>query len=366
MPKQEYKRVTFTFEGKRYERAGKTLSEAHEKAAELKAALRRGEVGISGAMTVKRWAEEWLETYKGPSIGDGQYANYRLHIDHVIIPAIGSYKLRDVKDVHLQKILNSRAGKSQSDLSKLRNTLRAIFKQAYISRLIMHTPAENLTVPASENGTHRSITDLERKMILKLAATHKAGLWVMLSLYCGIRPGEARALNWQHVDLEKKLLHVEVAMKAHTTKIGKPKSAAGIRDIPIPNHFIPILAAQIGDPFTPVLLHTSGRRHTKSTMDSLWRSFVLDLDILMGAKFEKVKAKDDKMRTRKIMSVVAPDLSPYCLRHTYCTDLQDAGVPINVARYLMGHASIVMTSRIYTHTTEKVIQDAADKINKLA
>lgn len=60
---------------------------------------------------------------------------------------------------------------------------------------------------------------------------------------------------------------------------------------------------------------------------------------------------------------LAPDLIPYCLKHTYCTDLQDAGVPINVAKYLMGHSDISLTAKIYTHTTDLTIQDAAEKIN---
>lgn len=50
-------------------------------------------------------------------------------------------------------------------------------------------------------------------------------------------------------------------------------------------------------------------------------------------------------------------------RDTYCTDLEIAGVPINVARYLMGHTDIRVTSKIYTHTASKTIEDAADKIN---
>ena len=36
-------------------------------------------------------------------------------------------------------------------------------------------------------------------------------------------------------------------------------------------------------------------------------------------------------------SVVARDLTPYCLRHTYATDLQTAGVPINIAKEFLGH-----------------------------
>ncbi len=42
-------------------------------------------------------------------------------------------------------------------------------------------------------------------------------------------------------------------------------------------------------------------------------------------------------RNKIVRSVVAEDLTAYCLRHTYCTDLEAAGVPITVAAYLMGH-----------------------------
>ena len=54
---------------------------------------------------------------------------------------------------------------------------------------------------------------------------------------------------------------------------------------------------------------------------------------------------------------------PYCLRHTYGTDLQDAGVPINVAKYLMGHSDITTTANIYTDTTDDSIESAREKIN---
>lgn len=68
-------------------------------------------------------------------------------------------------------------------------------------------------------------------------------------------------------------------------------------------------------------------------------------------------------RNKIVKSIVAPDLVPYCLRHTYGTDLQDAGVPLNVAKYLMGHSDIQTTANIYTDTTDYIIEDAADKIN---
>lgn len=349
-------RKTFHWEGKKYEATGKTQEEAIANAALMKDRLKRGEISISGNMTVARWASEWLETYKRPAIGEGQYKRYLTHINGVIIPAIGKSKLKDIKDVHLQRVLNDRRGKSKSDISKLSMTMKSMFRRAYLSRLIAFNPAENLETPAAKEGTHRSITEHEREKILALAETHHAGLWVKMILYCGLRPGETRALDWRHIDFDKKLVHVRQAMKASTTNIGAPKSASGVRDVPIPDNFILCLAAARSGPFEPVFTQpTTGKRHTAKSMDCLWRNFIRELDILMGAKV---------YRNQIIMSMVSSDLVPYCLRHTYCTDLQDAGVPINVARYLMGHANIALTAKIYTHTTDTAIQNAADLINK--
>ena len=353
--KYEYERVTFYHEGKQYVAYGKTPKEAHAKAAKKQLALEAGQLRTGGNMPVKQWAYEWLETYKEPSVGYGQYQNYTAFIDGVIIPAIGNKRLKDVKDIDLQKILNSRAGKSKSNLSKLRGLLKAMFRRARISKLIPYDPAEDLTLPAATDGTHRSLTPFEKKSILAFAECHHAGLWIKIMLYCGIRPGETRALDWRHIDFAKKRIRVEQAMKAATSEIGAPKSASGVRSIPIPDALLPSLLAAKGSPFEPVLTQpTTGKRHTKSSMRCLWENFKREWDISLGAKL---------YRNQIIISRLADDLTAYCLRHTYGTDLQDAGVPINVAKSLMGHSDISMTANIYTHITEQALDDVADKLN---
>ena len=87
---------------------------------------------------------------------------------------------------------------------------------------------------------------------------------------------------------------------------------------------------------------------------SMWRSIKRDMDIRNGAIL---------YRNAIVTSTLAEDFTPYCLRHTYCTDLQAAGVPINVAKELMGHSDIGVTSRIYTHSSAEAKQNAAAKSN---
>lgn len=115
-----------------------------------------------------------------------------------------------------------------------------------------------------------------------------------------------------------------------------------------------------GEPFEPVFVQeTTGRWYTETSCTKAWNSIIKAMDDSMGAVWEKREAKDGKMRLKKVLSVVAPDLVPYCLRHTYCTDLQAKGVTLKTALYLMGHKSIAVTANIYTHITEDALSEAA-------
>lgn len=47
---------------------------------------------------------------------------------------------------------------------------------------------------------------------------------------------------------------------------------------------------------------------------------------------------------------IADDLVLYCLRHTFCTDMKKAGVPLATAKVVMGHDDITTTANIYMDT----------------
>ena len=350
-----YERVTFTFDGRRYTVRGKTLGEAHAKAACKQIELEQGRATSGGNMTVAAWAREWVETYKRDSVGEGQYQNYRSMINSTIAPAIGNKPIKTITELDLQKLLNVQAGKSKSHILKLRQHLYGMFYRAYRLRLIPYNPAEDLTMPSATDGKRRSLTNDERSAILATAETHYAGLWIKTLLYCGLRPNETRALNWGDIDLDNAIVHITRAMKAGTREIGAPKSRAGVRDVPIPDLLLDSLKLAVGAPKEPVFKQpTTGKRHTASSMQSLWNGFSRELDIALGAKTYRNKILESKLAT---------DLVPYCLRHDYATRLQSAGVSLNVAKYLMGHADITTTADIYTHTTETMVTDAAVQIN---
>ena len=357
-------RSYFRHQGKKYERSS-TISQrdADKKADQYKRDLETGVVGISKNMQVSAWAKEWALIYKKPKMAAKGYKRHLRCIENIIIPQIGGLRLREVTDIHLQKVMNSRAGYSFSEVKFLYDTLKAMFKKARKSRLVLYDPAEDIDMPRYTKGTHRSITDIERLHFLKVADTHHAGLRFKTMLYCGLRPGEIDALNWKDFDVQNHMWDVEFAKESGSNEIKAPKTDAGTRRVPIPDEIYYDLLERRGDPFSPVFTQeTTGRRHTETSRCKAWNSVKRAIDDSMGAVYDKVKAKDGKMRRKKVLSVVAPDLVPYCLRHTYCTDLQAKGVSLKTASYLMGHSSIKVTADIYTHITDDAINEAAQLI----
>ena len=350
-----YVRKTMTFEGKRYEVTGKTEKEAMEKLAQLKVSLERGEKAVGGNSTVDRWFQVWFDTYKKPAglTTKSLYnieSKYRLHIS----PAVGKMKLKDVREVHLQKILNSQAGMSYGHVSYLMQIMRQMFGKARKSRLINFDPAEDLVLPANEKRSHRSITEEERAAVLKTAETHRGGLLALLTLYAGLRPGESLALQWKDIDFERNEIHVYKALESGTRTIKGPKTQAGVRDIPIHSELLPRLKAAQKGPFDYVITDTRGRPMETNTIRNMWKSFRHDVDKNMGATMQRRQILESKL---------TPDFQLYCLRHTFCTDLQRAGVPINVAKELMGHTNISVTANIYTHRNQQTLHENIERLS---
>lgn len=368
MPKEKKMYTsTFRFEGKKYFcRSTKSQREADKKAILKKAELEAGSQLIGGNITLKDYAEKWLETYKLNTVSNAVYKAYRSRINNYIVPACGNLPVKKIRPTNLQKILNQQTGKSKDHCTKLRHTIQQIFEQAQHDKIINDNPAQWLTLPQAENGTHRSITDEERRATLEVAETHPFGLFVKVLLYCGLRPQEAAALRWEDIDQINHRLNVQRAVKADGS-IGGTKSAAGVRVVPIPGILWEELRQAIpGKLDTYIFLDSRGERMSKTAIKRRWQSFRHELDIALGAELERDTDGNPVMRygcTTIIHSVVADDLTLYCYRHTYCTDLEAAGVSINVAKYLMGHSSIELTAKIYSHMREDILEEAALKID---
>ena len=146
------------------------------------------------------------------------------------------------------------------------------------------------------------------------------------------------------------------AIESGTSTIKTPKTPAGIRDIPMRKDLRQLLWNVRGDPFSLLFPTRKGTIRSPTSVWKLWNSFAKELDLHMGAE-----EQDGKI----VHHAIAPDLTLYCLRHTFCTDLQRAGVAINIAKELMGHSSIAVTADIYTHRNLSILHQNISRLDSL-
>jgi integrase len=339
---------TFTYDGKRYFVSASTEKDLAVKVAMKRRDLEEGKQKITRTTTVAAWSSEYLETYRRPKCGDKAYSDMESLRRVWIVPHIGALALKDVKPIHCQKLLNLLEGLSTSHIRKLNQLLDSMFETALDNGLLLANPAKRLTMPKGTKGTHHALTETERNALLAVVdgdgRAGKYALWVKLMLFCGLRPSETARVQGQHIDLAGRKLYVDGT-----------KSKAARRWVPIPDSLVADLSEAVITPFKPLLGTERGRPLTATAMRRHWQVITRAMNIAMGCRTFK-GAVVPPYRVRE-------SFTPYDLRHTYATELQAAGVPLNVAKELLGHEDVSTTANIYTHGTAETFENAAALIN---
>lgn len=330
---------TFRYGGKQYKIYGNTEREVYQKMALKQHDLETGHVIVDGSMTVEQWSEKCFDTYKSSvqvESAKNQWYSYKKYV----LPYIGMYAIKDVKPIQCQEILNSMAGKSWSLVKSVQTNLHFVFEKARQNKMIFENPAENLTRPKTVKGRRRSLTSYERRHFWNVIDKDPRYIFFRFMLECGCRPEEAAELR--KTDIKEKdgcyLLHIRGT-----------KTENSDRWVPLPEDLYECVADD--GPFDLLCPNAAGHKHDTSSYKRMVSNFKRDLNISMGVQVYRNKLIPPLR--------LASDWVPYDLRHTYCTDLQRAGIDIRTAQKLMGHANISITADIYTHVDEDQILNAA-------
>lgn len=325
-------RKTFTYNGKRYDITAHTKRELDNKYF-----YRRLELEFPTKCKrylVSEWGDIWLERYKKPVVNDKNYKLYKGKLNNLIYPYIGDKDLTEVTSSDCQILINQYCSYSDTYLKKIVSVLKSMFSAAVNEGLLPHSPAENIIKPKGiKMKKRRSLTSAERDLVVQTISASSHGLYFALMLYCGLRPHECGLL--QGKDVVGNRLHIRGT-----------KSDNADRWVIIPK-ILSFPKVKPDEYFFPNM--------TNQKRDRWWKAFKRQMNIIGGCEVYRNQVIPPY--------VVSDDLTPYCLRHTFCTDLETAGVPINIARQLMGHSTIELTSRIYTHTSGEAWKMVENNIN---
>lgn len=335
MKKYKY-RKTFTFNGKRYSVYADTLEELGERKANKIASLnvqKKKESNIS----VREWTEKCIATYK-TSQADSTRRVYTYRVNKCILSYIGDMRVVDVTPIHCQEVLNHQKGRSKAQISEVANALKFIFSHAVYNDIIEKDPTFMLKKPKGTYNPRRALTSFERDTFLKIAPTDRRFFAFLIMLYCGCRPNEAcecKGSDLYKVDGQP-MLHVRGT---------KTKNAD--RNVPVPPELWKLIK---NTPKSENIALHNGKHINPDTRRRLWNKLWREMNLEAGTE----TFRNQLLEPYKI----SKDLTPYCLRHEYCSDLARKGVDIRIAQKLMGHSEISLTANIYTHVDTKDIIEA--------
>lgn len=57
-----------------------------------------------------------------------------------------------------------------------------------------------------------------------------------------------------------------------------------------------------------------------------------------------------------------PRITPHVFRHTFCTNMADAGMDLKSLQYLMGHSDVSVTLNVYTHSSYEKAEESMARI----
>ncbi len=246
-------------------------------------------------------------------------------------------------DVTAWVISMERAGIGASTIQGSVGVLRGLFELAVDARLVRVNPARGVRMPKRKAHVDRVLAPFEDELLLdslerQFPGRPDARLFVEILLYCGLRWEEAAAIDREHVDLRRQLIHVGPVLERDGTIRPYPKSPAGIRDVPLDEEVWPRLREHTMTVRPGGLLFTSARGsvlHYSSWHRRVWQRALFE--VTQRGKRGSIVSQ------RQILD--DPQPTPHDLRHTYGTRLGNAGLGVAEIMALMGHETLESAQR---------------------
>lgn len=256
---------------------------------------------------------------------------YERDINNYILPALANTELQSIQERDVQSLINT--CKTYKIAKNVRDTLRQILNCAMKDKYIENNPATstNLVLPKREvypedhNGLWLTSFDEHDEYIAQID-DEQFKLVVMLGLSLGLRKGEIFGLNWEHVDFDKRLVHVcqTYVRESGGHKLMPPKTKKSDRYIPLRKSaaiYLKQLWIDRDCPKGAICIDDSGKRDNPLNCAKRWQRYTKNKNLAY--------------------------VSLLNLRHSFATACLNAGIDITQVSRCLGHTSIETTMNRY-------------------
>ena len=275
---------------------------------------------------MKAFAREWLKNQS--QLMEATRSSYTTIIENHVIPHLGHFFLDDITEGILgDYIKKDLAGLSPKTKVNVIGLVMEILRDAKAKKHISILP-EKPRMTAKNKVIDPEIVwiepDVQNKILDAMLEMHR-GIYMFMML-SGVRPSEARALQWSDIKWSRKEILI-----ANTVDIkGNIVPVKGKKILPIPmTESLTYLLENTPKNLSPYVFPNprTGRVYRRDAMDKIWR-------------------KACKKGIGHVVKLY------HATRHSYASQLVNAGMDISAVQRLLRHTDARTTRRYYEYKTE--------------
>jgi integrase len=312
----------------------------------------RAGIHTSSKATIADAGKHWIVACKANGLEASTIESYQQHLDDHIIPYIGPVKLSQMTVPLVRNFMDRLRtdGRSSAMIKRVVGDLGSILADAQERGEVAQNVVRSLSkrkkrreAERRQKGKLRVGVDIPTPTEIKAIVAHLQGRWrplLLTAIFAGLRASELRGLRWEDVDLKRAALHVR--QRADKFKaIGKPKSAAGERTVPMPPILVNTLREwKLACPKSDLgLVFPTGAGEVEYHSNIVTRGLA-PVQVAAGVVTKGGEAKYTGL---------------HALRHFYaswCINRRKDGgleLPLKVVQHRLGHSTIQMTADTYGH-----------------
>lgn len=351
--------------GKQIQRSisGKTQKEVAQKLKQMSLDVDNGTYQAPSNLTVKDWFEIWQKDYMG-DVKASTKLLYSRNVDLYIVPNLGAVKLDSLTTSMIQKLYNQLTSENQESgkplspktIKNIHGILHKALQQAVENGVIRVNPSDACKLPRVEKKDIQPLDDNQVSEFLKAVHGHPYEYLYKIALFTGIREGEVLGLTWECVDFQSNTLYINKQLQ-------KSKKVGGeYQLIPTKNGKARLITV------APSVMAALKRQKVKQAQAQLcagpaWENkegFVFT-NALGGHLAHFTVYKEFK---KIVCSIGLDNARFHDLRHSYAVAAIESGDDIKTVQGNLGHATAAFTLNIYAHTTQKMRQQSADRMER--
>lgn len=350
--------------GKRQTIYDSDLHTLREKEKQIQKDLDDGIDYSMGNITVLELVERYISLKQG--VRYNTKVGYGFVLGVIKKGTFGNKRIKNIKVSDVKKwILElKQEGRGYSTITSVRGVVKPAFQMAFEEDIIRRNPFEFKLNDVIVNDSKKriSLTEEQQKIWMDFVRTdktyHKYYDEFVVLLGTGMRVSEFCGLTKNDLDFQKRRIRVDhqlVRSRHGRYYVEKTKTESGCRYIPMSDdvyHALKNIVEQRNQNKADMIVDGYSGFILIDKKDQPKVALHIENEMRWGLKRYQKLFPDKPL----------PHITPHVLRHTFCTNMANAGMDIKTLQYIMGHSEADITLNVYTHAT---YDRAADQMSRV-